>query len=92
MLDTMRTTTFAACFAVVCSLASPAAAAPEPDQQVQVQVKPTPASTNELARYAERERTAEKQQKFEGGRFRNDTLITVILVLVIVILVLAIVH
>jgi flagellar basal body-associated protein FliL len=88
----MRTTTFAACFAVMCSLASPAAAEPERDRQVQVQVKPTPASSDELARYAERERAAEKQEKFEGGRMHNDTLITVILVLVIVILVLAIVH
>jgi hypothetical protein len=85
-------TTLAACFAVVCSLASPAGATPEPDRQVQVQVKPTPASADELARYAQRERTAQKQERFEGGRFRNDTLITVILVLVIVILVLAIVH
>lgn len=88
----MRTNTFAACFAVLCSLASPAGASPEPDRQVQVQVKPTPASPEELARYEQRERTAEKQQKFEGGRVHNDTLITVILVLVIVILVLAIVH
>jgi hypothetical protein len=88
----MRTTTFAACFAVVCSLASPAGAEPEHDRQVQVQAKPTPASADELARYEQRERTAEKQQKFEGGRMHNDTLITVILVLVIVILVLAIIH
>jgi len=88
----MRTTTLAACFAVLCSLASPAGAAPEPDRQVQVEAKPTPASADELARYAERERTADKQQKFQGGHVHNDTLITVILVLVIVILVLAIVH
>jgi len=55
-------------------------------------VKPTPASPDELAGYAQRERTADKQQKFEGGRIHNDTLITVILVLVVVILVLAIVR
>ena len=88
----MRTITFAACFAAVCSLAAPAGAAPEPDRQVQVHVNPTPASADELAGYAQRERTADKQQKFEGGRVHNDTLITVILVLVIVILVLAIVR
>ena len=88
----MRTTTFAACFAVLCSLAAPAGAAPEPDRQVQVQAKPTPANAEELAGYAQRERVADKQAKFEGGHIHNDTLITVILVLVIVILVLAIVH
>ena len=88
----MRTTTFAACFAVLCSLSSPAGAAPEPDRQAQVQVKPSPASSDELARYAQRERTADKQEKFEGGRMHDDTLVTIILVLVIVILVLAIVH
>ena len=88
----MRTTTFAACFAVLSSFAAPAGAAPEPDRQVQVQAKPTPASADELARYAQRERTASKQEKFEGGRMHDDTLVTIILVLVIVILVLAIIH
>jgi hypothetical protein len=92
MVVTMRTTTFAACFAVVCSLASPAGATPEPDRQAQVQPRRTPASPDELARYEQREHTAQKQEKFEGGRMHNDTLITIILVLVIVILVLAIVH
>lgn len=88
----MRTIIIAACFAALCSLGSPAGAAPEPDRQVQVQQGPTPASADELAGYAQRERAAEKQAKFEGGRVHNDTLITVILVLVIVILVLAIVR
>jgi hypothetical protein len=92
MLVEMRTTTLAACFAVLSSLASPAGAAPEPDRQVQVERKPTAATADELAGYAQRERSAEKQEKFEGGRVHNDTLITVILVLVIVILILAIVR
>jgi len=80
------------CFATLCMLASPAGATPQSDRQVEVQAGPTPASADELAGYAQRERTAQKQEKFEGGRVHNDTLITVILILVIVILVFAIVR
>jgi hypothetical protein len=86
----MRTTIFA----ILCALATPAVAAPEPDAQAQRDsTAPTrkPASQDELDRYEQRERAAQKQKQFQGGRMRNSDLVTIILILVIVILVLAIV-
>ena len=81
------------CFITLCMLASPVLATPERPIAAQVDKGPpkTPASDGELEQYAQREKQAEKLAKFEGGRMRNDTLVTVILVLVIVILILAIV-
>jgi len=82
----------AGCLLTLCMLASPVVAAPKQAPAI-VEKSPVkrPASPDELQQYAQRERAAEKLAKFEGGRVRNDTLITVILVLVIVVLVLAII-
>jgi hypothetical protein len=95
MTEVGMRTTIVPWFVIVCSLASPAAATPKPDQQVQqdAAAKPhrRPISSEELGRYEERERSAQKQKQFEGGRMRNSDLITIILVLVVVILVLAII-
>jgi hypothetical protein len=66
-------------------------ATPEPARQVQVEPGRQPASPAELESYAERERTAQAQEKFEGGRVRHSDLITIVLLLVIVVLVLAII-
>jgi hypothetical protein len=50
-----------------------------------------PASTGELASYAQRERQVQGLEKFAGGRISNGTLTTVVLVLLIVLLILIIV-
>jgi hypothetical protein len=80
------------CLVTLCMLASPVLATPTKPVPAQVDKGParTPASQSELEQYAQREQVSEKLAKFEGGRMRNDTLITVILILVIVILILAI--
>lgn len=82
----------AVCFATLCMLATPVLATPTspPAAVEKVPVKKS-ATSDELQQYAQRERAAEKLEKFEGGRIRNSELVTVILILVIVVLVLAII-
>ena len=48
--------------------------------------RPTPASGQELERYAEREKQSSGLERFEGGRMSDATLIVVILLIVIVII------
>ena len=86
-------TTIVPWFVILCALASPAAATPRTDEQVQTGKSPErkPINAEELDRYEQRERSAQKQKQFEGGRMRNSDLLTIVLVLVIVILVLAII-
>lgn len=48
----------------------------------------TPASSGELARYAEREKQSAGLERFEGGRMSDATLIVVILLVVIIIILL----
>jgi hypothetical protein len=81
------------CFATLCLLGSPAVAAPAtPDRMAQTEPGQAhkPASTDELDRYAQRERSAEKLEKFEGGRGRYIEASTLIIVLLVVILVMII--
>jgi hypothetical protein len=89
----MRTSTLAACFVTLCTVATPVAANPDPSPTVQREPGPKrqAATAEELGRYAERELQAREQERFEGGRMRNSDLVTIILVLVIVVLVLAII-
>jgi len=87
----MRTSKLALCFAMLCALAAPAAAAPAaPERVTQTDRAParTPASAGELDHYAQRERAAGSLQKFEGGRGRYVEATTIIIVLLVVILVL----
>jgi hypothetical protein len=46
----------------------------------------TPASSTELARYAEREKQSRGLERFEGGRMSDATLIVVLLLFVIIII------
>ena len=91
----MRTSKLALCLAMLCALAAPAVSAPvaapaEPERVTHTDRAParTPATAGELDEYAQRERTAEQQKKFEGGRGRGVEATTVIIVLLVVILVL----
>jgi hypothetical protein len=80
------------CFATLCMLAGPAAATPsQPAAQVEKGPSRTPASNAELEQYAQRERVAEKLEKFEGGRGRSIEIGTLLLILLIVLLILIII-
>jgi hypothetical protein len=81
------------CVVTLCMLATPVLAAPAKAVAAQVDKGParTPASDSELEQYAQREKLAEKLEKFQGGRMHNSELVTIILILVIVILILAII-
>jgi hypothetical protein len=91
----MRTSKLALCFVMLCALAAPAAAAPavaapaQPGHVTRTDQAPAraPASAGELDRYAQRERAAEQQQRFEGGRGRQIEATTLIIILLVVILV-----
>ena len=91
----MRTSKLIVSFATLCLLAAPLAAAPaeaeRPATTDPSQPGRKPASGAELDGYAQREKAAEKLEKFEGGRGHTVELTTIILVLLIVLLVLIIV-
>jgi hypothetical protein len=84
----------AVCFTTLCMLAAPAMASPEAAVATQVDKSDAPArkpaSADELAQYAARERVADKQEKYEGGRGRYIEATTLIIILLVVILVLII--
>jgi len=84
----MRTTTLVICFAMLCSLAAPAAAEPaQTDRTAEHTTTTRPASPNELASYAQRERAAQQQLKFKGGRGGQIEVTTLIIILLFVILI-----
>jgi hypothetical protein len=87
----MRASTLSICFALLCLLSPPVAADPpaRSDAVVQKQAPPVrrAANADELARYAQREKAATKQAKFEGGRGYYIEASTVIIILLVVILV-----
>lgn len=84
----MRATTLVVCFAILCSLAAPAAAEPqERDRTAEHTTTRKPASANELADYAQRERAAKQQRAWKGGRGGQIEVTTLILILLLVILI-----
>jgi len=88
----MRATTLTVCFAMLCALAAPAAAEPqERDATTELSGTRKPASPDELAGYAQRERAAQKQLAFKGGRGGSIEIETLLLVVLIVLLVVIIV-
>jgi hypothetical protein len=79
----------AICFATFCMLAAPVAADPkQQDHAAEHVIIRKPASGDELAGYAQRERVAEKLQKFEGGRGMYIEATTLVIILLIIILIL----
>jgi hypothetical protein len=92
----MRASKLIVSFATLCMVAAPMAVAQADSArpaQVESSTRPVrkPASAEDLEQYAQREKAAEKLEKFEGGRGRSVELTTIILVLLIVILVLIII-
>ncbi|HEY5945926.1 MAG TPA: hypothetical protein VIV40_10570 [Kofleriaceae bacterium] len=82
------------CFATLCMLAGPVAAAPKAAPAAEHAPSNAPvrkaASADELQQYEMREHLAQKLEKFEGGRGRGieaGTLIVILLVVIIVLLI-----
>jgi len=88
----MRASTLTICFALLCMGAAPGAAEPaRPAPAAHQQAAPArrSATPDELERYAQRERSAKTQAKFQGGRgyyFEASTVIIILLVVILVII------